>query len=151
MLPIKTYVDIGFGLIVIAFLWFVFHEGEKRIEDADARAVLAQEVHNEEVNKRAQSAIQAAEDDYRAKLAAAVVAPVHISVCVPPSSTALSSVAASSSGSVAASDIPAAVGPVRDIGPFTDQLLARADAQIVALQAIVKAQRQQMEQAHAGH
>lgn len=155
MLPIKTYIDIGFGLIVVVFLWFVYHEGEKRIEDADARAAQAQVIHNAEVEKRAQSAIQAAEDDYHAKLAAVTVAPVHVRVCVAPHPRSLPGAAISPSGLDAASNVPAAVGSDSnqgaDIGPATDALLDRAEAQIVALQAIVRAQQEQMENASAKH
>lgn len=155
MLPIKTYIDIGFGLIVVAFLWFVYHEGEKRIEDADVRAAQAQVIHNEEVNKAAQSAIAAAQADYNAKLSAVTVAPVHVSVCQPAHpravpSTAVVGSAAGTGRPDGASSVSQAVGSEGyDIGPFTDQLLDEADAQIAALQAIIRAQQQQMEQAHA--
>lgn len=152
-LSLKTYIDIAFGLAVVVFLAWVFHEGEKRIEAADAKAVAAQVVHNAEVNKAAQSAIQAAEEHYRALYSSPPIAPVHVSVCVPTRSSAVSSAAVVGAGSGPAGsdgtpDISPAVGQARDIGPDTDHLLDQADAQIGALQAIVLAQQQQMTVAH---
>jgi|SRR6185312_1516565 len=149
-LSIKTYIDIIFGLIVVAFLGWIYHEGTKRIEAADALAVAAQEVHNAEVNQRAQSAIQAAEEHYRAVYANPPIAPVHVSLCNPPGSGPLSSPPADTSGRDGGSNISAAVGSTGDdIGPFTDHLFDQADAKIEALQAIVRAQQAQMEKAHA--
>jgi len=150
-MPIKAYIDIAIGLIVVAFLAWVFHEGEKRIEDADTRAVQAQVIHNDEVNKAAQSAIQAAEEHYRAMYAAPPVAPVHVSVCEPPRTGAMSGTSGGSGGPDAATNVPAAVGQTRDIGPDTDHLLDQADAQIEALQAVVRAMQVQMENAHVRH
>jgi hypothetical protein len=148
-MPIRTYIDIAAGIVVLLFLWWVFHEGERRIEDADARAVAAQVIHNEEVNRRAQSAIAAAEELYRTKYAAPPLAPVHVSVCHAPGASAVSSTPAGAGGSDAAADIPPAVGHEGDdIGPYTDHLLDQADAQIEALQAIIRAQQEQMENAH---
>lgn len=148
-LSLRTYIDIAAGVVVLLFLWWVYHEGEKRIEDADARVVAAQVIHNEEVNQRAQSAIQAAEERYRTLYAHPPIAPVHVSVCNTPGPGPLSGPAADSAGADAASDVPAAVGQARDIGPATDHILDQADAQIEALQAIIRAQQAQMEQAHA--
>lgn len=153
-LSLKTYLDIAFGLLVVAFLAWIFHEGEKRVEDADARAVQAQVIHNDEVNKAAQTAIQAAEEHYRTLYASAPVAPVHVSVCQPTRTSAVPGTAVAigtprSTGSDDAADIPGAVGQERDIGPLTDHLFDQADAQITALQAIVRAQQQQMQVAHA--
>lgn len=152
-LSLKTYIDIAAGLIVVAFLAWVFHEGEKRIESADAAAVAAQVVHNAEVNQQAQSAIQAAQEHYRALYAAPPIAPVHVSVCdtIPSAPVPSSAVAGGSPGPAGSNGAPSvspAVGSARDIGPSTDQLFDEADAQITALQAIVRAQQQQMEPSH---
>src|SRR5579872_1376769 len=147
-MPIKAYIDIACGLLIVAFLAWVFHEGEKRIEDADVRAVQAQVIHNDEINKAAQSAIQAAEEHYRAIYAAPPIAPVHVSVCEPARTGTLSSAAAGANGTDAAPDVSAAMGQTRDIGPDTDHLLDQADAQIEALQAVVRVMQQQMENAH---
>lgn len=148
-LSIKAYVDIAAAIIVLLFLAWVFREGEKRIEAADARVVAAQVIHNEEVNQRAESAIQAAQDHFRALYASPPIAPVHVSVCNAPGPGPLSSPSADIAGADAAADVPAAVGQVRDIGPETDHLFDQADAQIEALQAIIRAQQAQMEKAHA--
>lgn len=148
-MPIRAYIDIAFGVLVLVFLWWVFHEGEKRIEDADARVVAAQVIHNDEVNKAAQSAIQAAEDKYRALLAAPPIAPIHVSVCQPPNTITVSTPPAVTGGSDGNSDVPAAVGrdDSKDIGPDTDHLFDQADAEIEALQAIIRAYQKQMEPA----
>lgn len=152
-LSLKTYLDIAAGLIVVAFLAWVFHEGEKRIESANAAAVAAQVIHNAEVNQQAQAAIQAAEEHYRAIYAAPPIAPVHVSVCdaspgAPMPGSAVAGGSPGSAGSDGTPGIPSTVGPPRDIGPDTDQLFDEADAQIMALQAIVRAQQQQMEPAN---
>lgn len=148
-LSLKTYIDIAAAIIVVLFVAWVFRQGEKRIESADAAVVAAQVVHNAEVNERAQSAIQAAEEHYRALYANPPIAPVHVSVCNAPGPGPLSGPAADTSGSDAAANVPAAVGSARDIGPDTDHLFDQADAQIEALQAIIRAQQAQMEKAHA--
>lgn len=150
---LKTYADIAFSLLIVAFLAWVFHEGEKRIENADAKVAAAQVIHVAEVNQQAQSAIQAAEEKYRALYTSPPVAPVHVSVCNSPRASAMSSTAVvgpspRSAGSDDFSVVPPAVGQPRDIGPDTDQLFDQADAQIEVLQAIVLAQQEQMEIAH---
>lgn len=140
-LSIKTYIDIAAGVIVLLFLAWVFHEGEKRIEAADARAVAAQVIHNEEVQRQAALAIDAVEARYRTAFVAAPVAPVHVRVCNPARPVALPSGAAAPSGPDAAADIPSPVGQESgdDIGPDTDHLFDQADAQIEGLQAVIRA------------
>lgn len=148
-LSLKTYIDIAAGVVVLLFLAWIFHEGEKRIEAADAKAAAAQVIHNEEVQNQAALAIAAAEARFRVAYAAAPVAPVHVRVCVPSHPGPVPSVGASASkgggsGSDAGASVPAAVGSEGDdIGPFTDHLLDQADAQIVALQEIIRSYQQE--------
>lgn len=152
-LSLKTYADIAIGLLLVAFLAWIFHEGEKRIENADAKVAAAQLVHTTEVNQQAQSAIQAAEEKYRALYTSPPVAPIHVSVCNAPRPSAVPGAAVPGSppgaaGPNVAAGVPEAVEHLRDIGPGTDQLFGQADAQIEALQAIVRAQQEQMGTAH---
>lgn len=137
-LSLKTYIDIAAGVIVLLFLAWVFHEGEKRIESANAKAAAAQVVHNEEVQNQAAVAIAAAEARYTTAFTAAPVAPVHVSVCKP-APRPVSSAEAARPGADAAPDVSAAVGPARDIGPDTDHFFDQADAQIEALQVVIRA------------
>lgn len=136
-LSLKVYIDIAAGVIVLLFLLWVFREGEKRIEAADARIVAAQVIHNDEINRRAQSAIEAAEDRFRVLFATPPIAPVHVSVCNAPRPGPIRDDAAPATGGDGAPAVSQAVGPVRDIGPATDKLLEQADAQIELLQAYI--------------
>jgi hypothetical protein len=136
-LSLKVYTDIAAGVVVLLFLAWVFHEGEKRIESADARVVAAQVIHNEEVNQRAQSAIQAAEDRFRTLYAIPPIAPIHVSVCNAPGPGPIRDDAPATERGDGTPAVSQAVGPVRDIGPATDKLLEQADAQIELLQAYI--------------
>lgn len=144
-LSLKAYIDIAAGVIVLLFLAWVFHEGEKRIEAADAKVVAAQVVHNEEVQRQAAIAIDAAEARYRTAFVTAPVAPVHVSVCKPARPRAVPGPAAAPGGPDAAADVPSAVGQESDdIGPDTDHLFDQADAQIEGLQAVIRSYQQEM-------
>lgn len=144
-LSLKTYIDIAAGVVVLLFLAWIFREGEKRIEAADAKAVAAQVIHNDEVQRQAAIAIDAAEARYKVAFNAAPIAPVHVRVCVPARPSPVPGTAASPGGSDAVADVPKAVGQEGDdIGPFTDHLLDQADAQIAALQAVILGYQQEM-------
>lgn len=147
MMGITQYVDIAVGLLVLALLGWIFHEGEVRIENADAKAAAAQVVHNDEVQNQAALAISAAEARYQTAVASAPIAPVHVRVCNP-ATNPVPGVTASPSPLAGAASLPAAMGSSRDIGPDSDKLLDEADATIVALQAVILADRAEINSGH---
>lgn len=147
MIP-KLEIDAVLALILaLAVALFVYHErqvGRAQIEAADAKVVAAQTVHNQEVEDRARGRIEEARELFARSVQSPVVAPVSVRLCpVAPAidTSTVSHNAAPSAGGNATSGIPDFVGPVHpavDVGPFTDKLLERADAQITLLQDYIR-------------
>lgn len=73
MIPIKDYIYGAFILILLmGFGWYTIHErniGKQEIRAADQRAVIAQNIHDSEVIKRASIIAKAGISKYKATLA----------------------------------------------------------------------------------
>lgn len=141
-LSIKQYIDIAAAAAVAGFLVWLsvhfYHKGRDAQLQADAKVVEAQRIHNEEVNRLVAIRLDDALVVYRRTVAAPPLAPVHVSVCHVSSSSAVTANEPASAGGDGKASVPPPVGPVRDIGPATDQLLEQADAQITLLQTYIQ-------------
>lgn len=143
----KFYLEGAAALAVAVYLsWFLHHErqiGRDQVTAAQNAVVAAKKVTNAKIEQLAQDRIAQALAQYRAANAASVVNPVHVSVCTlasPRGSSTPGSHAGAGRGPNDPADVQEAVGPVHtDIGPYTDNLLDRADAQVEYLQSYIRA------------
>jgi hypothetical protein len=143
----KYFAIIGALLGVIAY---IYHDGEKHIERADAKVAAAQIVHNSEVQNVIKAKVAAAVADYSALAPIPVPARVPVLVCQSPGSGVVpqSQAAASGSNSEGASVPTRATGAYAGFNPApaVSATGSKADAEIehlqkkiILLQALVSA------------
>jgi heme exporter protein D len=141
--PYETYLWAALAFLLLVGSIVVVHkikqEGVNQQLAADAKLAQAQLIHKDEVEKRAQEIVSANDQQLHAALVAPAPIPgIVVRVC-PSAPTARFKLPANG-GAVSGSNsgpapIPAAVGDGSessglDIAPSTEQLLARADAEI---------------------
>ncbi len=143
--PYERYLWMAALVVVLIGAWALVHHievvGENKIRAQDAKLVAAETVHKQEVENRAQELV----DQRAAKLEGALVAPpptdaLNVRVCFPTAAgpeLVVSGNGARSAGSGSAAPVvPGSVAsknaPARsvNIGPATEDLFAKADAEI---------------------
>lgn len=137
---------IGLALVIAAGLWYRSHLidiGEDRIKAKDAEIVAAQQIHNQEVERRAEVLTATQIGELKAKLAAPAATDAPRLECVsnrPRSPREVPHDASAGPDPHAATEQPGVVPQPRDFGPAIDKRFADDDALIKALQDRIAAE-----------
>jgi hypothetical protein len=125
------------------FTWYTVHErniGALAVQRQDQRAADAQAAHNTKVETNAQNANVATVAAFTTVISAPPAADApHLILCDPPTPRG-DAVPADAHSLLAAeaAKLPTAIPQARDIGPADDKLHQDADAEIAALQAVLR-------------
>lgn len=124
------------------FTWYTFHErniGAHAVQAQDARAAAHQAAHNHKVEANAQSANTATVAQFTAVISAPPAADAPHLLCESPAPGGDAvPTDARPVGPPQAADVPKAVPQTRDIGPADDKLHEDCDAEVTALQAVLR-------------
>lgn len=143
LIPLKDWLWALLVVVIsVGFVTYTVHErhvGAAKIEAADSRAAAAQVAHNKIVEDTALETINVTAKKYEATIASPPVDSPHVFVRLASHPGSVPEATGSACSAPAAAAVSAA--DTTDIGPGLDTAGRDADAEITALQAIIKADR----------
>lgn len=146
---VKLYAELAAAFAICALLmWGIHHlreQGREEIRAAQAQLVQARIVHNAEVETRAKTIADESLARYKNSLGAPPPSDaLTVRVCKPSNGGALRGDASPRPLTDAGGRLSAGVEEGRDIGPFTEQLFARCNAKVKALQEYIATERREI-------